>query len=225
MDDAHYAHLQLKSAQEKHAREIELHRRAAAGDQTAKNALEAPELATKARSLASKLEDAASKGDGAAMVQLRQLAAGKVPGNSTATTTAAPARPAAANRITRDDVGAARITARAKERSRWATVFASEHSRGRERGCVALLTSDKNWSAEQIVANLPELPRDREGANSGARAAAADAVWDHANAINQRDHADGGTATPGASGPAADSADAVWDRARAIVDSTKAKAN
>lgn len=36
----------------------------------------------------------------------------------------------------------------------------SEPSKGRERGCVALLTSDSNWSAEQIVSNLASLPTD-----------------------------------------------------------------
>lgn len=76
---------------------------------------------------------------------------------------------------------AAEASATKAERERFAKVFASPHSRGRERGCISLLTSAKGWTAAAIIAELPHLPTDAEIArNDPAAKARAAAVWDRA---------------------------------------------
>ncbi|GGC26871.1 hypothetical protein GCM10011371_13070 [Novosphingobium marinum] len=112
-----------------------------------------------------------------------------------------------ANRYTGADLAMTRYSAEAAatkaERERFAKVFASPHSRGRERGCVSLLTSAKGWTAAAIIAELPHLPTDAEIArNDPAAKARAAAVWDRAYA------------TDATNAKAADKAPAdVWSRA------------
>lgn len=101
--------------------------------------------------------------------------------------TATPARPAA------PAVNASAIAAKATaaERVRWATVFASAHSKGRERGCVALLTASNNWPASAIVANLPAISTDADTAQAlaAARQAEINTSWAQANAKIGNHHA------------------------------------
>ena len=149
--------------------ETDLLRRALAGDQKAKNEIEAKDLLAKADRAALDLRHRASNGDQAAMNQLRQLANGMA---------AAGVRPTASS-PSPAAVGIARTAAAKAERKRWADVFASEHAKGREHGCAALLANDKGWSAAQIIAELPSLPTDSERA-AGERRANADAAWNRA---------------------------------------------
>lgn len=76
-------------------------------------------------------------------------------------------------------VTGAASTARREERQRWERVFASEHSRGRERGCATLLSCDANYSADAILKQLAHLPTDGEQAAKSS-AAKSDAIWDRA---------------------------------------------
>lgn len=98
---------------------------------------------------------------------------------------AAPARtlaktiPAAAAKISPPAISSARFTQAdmdravasavaantATERGRIASVFANEASYGRERGCITLLTSPKNFSTAMINTNLADMPRDNPRAN------------------------------------------------------------
>ena len=70
--------------------------------------------------------------------------------------------------------------ARSEERARFAAVFASDASKGRERACVTLLSAPQNWSASAIVAELPHLPKDADLAADAARKKQAEiaASWD-----------------------------------------------
>lgn len=56
------------------------------------------------------------------------------------------------------------------ERKRFSDVFASAHSRGRERVCAELLTGSKTWSSKEIIAQLPHLPTDEERSSRAANA-------------------------------------------------------
>jgi len=93
----------------------------------------------------------------------------------------------AAQTVSPAQIHTAANQARAAERARWSTVFASEHSRGRERGCVSLLTAADGWSVSQIVAKLQSLPTDERLADDAraakhqASAAMWDKVWDEIN--------------------------------------------
>lgn len=68
------------------------------------------------------------------------------------------------------------------ERARWAKVFASPASKGRERVCATLLAADKGWTADRIIAELPHLPTDQRASANDARS---DGVW--ANAWGARE--------------------------------------
>jgi|GEM_PF-3049890 len=82
------------------------------------------------------------------------------------------------------DVDKAAGKARAEERQRIKTVFASEHSKGRERLCATLLGAPDGWAASDITARLANMPDDRQFAAkiSAPANAAADAVWARASA-------------------------------------------
>ena len=141
--------------------ELQLHKAALAGDADAKRAIEAKELLAKADRLALDLRDKAMAGDSTAMANLRQLA------NGTAGKTSK-AWDANSNWHT---IALAKSDAVDKERERMAKVFASPASRGRERGCAALLTAEQGWSAAAITAQLPSLPTDAELAGKQGRGA------------------------------------------------------
>lgn len=113
-------------------------------------------------------------------------AASRGASGSTAPKISTPAAPA----INAAQVNAAAEQARKAERERWAAVFASSHSRGRERACVAALESPKNWSAAQIVATLPKLPTDAAAMAEiqADRARASASVWDQAIVANNPGH-------------------------------------
>ena len=153
--------------------ELQLRRRADAGDQNAKRKLEARRVIADADVKMSGLSRKARLGDKEALQTLRGFAAGKATAGGKQAS-----RPVSA----RADTERAASAARAAERQRWAAVFASEHSKGRERGCVALLTSDQNWAAATICAQLGTLPTDAELAVSASneRTKASVAVWDKA---------------------------------------------
>ena len=179
---------------------LENHRRAAQGDATAKREIEARDLLRAADEATSRLRERAAEGDQQAIATLRAIASGGAPATATS------ARPAG---LAQADVDRAVSAGVRRERERVAAVYASEHSKGRERGCAALLSSDKGWSAAQIIAELPNLPTDRENAarNPAAKARSA-AVWERAQALN--------SGQPVAADPKGHHAasDAVWDRTR-----------
>lgn len=104
-------------------------------------------------------------------------------------------------------------TARCVANARFATVVASPAAIGRARSCSILLSDARNLSAAEIVAQLPYLPDDRELARKD-EIAAADAVWDRANAesavrrgIPARQEANTAPMPP------LSASDAVWDKA------------
>ncbi|WP_126174362.1 hypothetical protein [Altericroceibacterium xinjiangense] len=189
---------------------MDLQRRALAGDQEASRTLEARDLLQQADAATGALRDRAAKGDRQAMETLRTIAGGK-----------APAAPAGSVKATTNtaamEAAFAAQNATSRERARMAEVFASPHSRGRERGCVTLLTADKGWSAARIVAHLSDLPTDRElHAASPAGRAASDAVW-------SKVHGSSSTASEAPKPKAeATGTDAVWNHANAAIGRTKA---
>lgn len=201
MDTSTYISHELSKADKRSKAEIELRDRALAGDTAAKRTLEARELLTQADKATIALRDRAVAGDAAAMATLRRIAGGTAPaaGNSA---------PAPAN--VSAQIATAAAQAKATERARWSQVFASQHSRGRERGCAAILSSGK-WTAEEIVRELPHLPTDAEAkAKSGATASkAAGDRWDKARAKVTK------PAEPSAPAAAAKAPDATdrWARA------------
>ena len=192
------------------AYQAQLHERANAGDTAAKREIEVENLRRSANANAEKLRDKASSGDTAAMESLRLLAKGGEPA-------ASPQAPAAQTGFSQAHVNNAVADGVKGERDRVATVFASEHSRGRERGCVALLTADKNWSAAEIVANLADLPTDKEGrANGPEDRQKADDVWNRANsAIGRVSETDAEDDAP------RETASDPWERAYNSVGRTK----
>ena len=147
----------------------------------------------------------ASMGDRVAMKRLEKIGEREPAANSAAISkptqaarkmTASP-RGAASPRFTASDVARADTTATKRERDRWATVMRSEHARGRERGCVALLTASRGWTAAQILAELPSLPTDQQSASSNpVTKARSDEVWGKVygktseDALSQPDAAD-----------------------------------
>lgn len=181
--------------------EIQLRDRALAGDQKAKCELEARQLRIDTDNVTRALHDKAARGDMAAMDSLRRIAAGRAPA-------AGGAAPAPANASAQ--IATAAAQAKATERARWTKVFASPHSRGRERGCAAILSSGK-WTAEEITRELPHLPTDAEAkAKSGATTSkAAGDRWDKARAKVTK------PAEPSAPAAAAEAPDATdrWARA------------
>lgn len=115
-------------------------------------------------------------------------------------------------RFTQAEVDRAASKARAEERGRISAVFASEHSRGRERLCATLLAASDGWAASDIVNRLPRLSTDAEFERKLAEPerARSDAAWDRANAKLR-----GGTAELDAAPTATQSrSDAMWDKAR-----------
>jgi hypothetical protein len=129
-----------------------------------------------------------------------------------------------APRITQSDVNGAyaRGVAQgiAQERTRVASVFAADASKGRERMCARLLTSPKGFSASSIIAELPNLGTDRSGSRGGsnvlartalvrgsgnpAKAKAASDAWDKIHAEMGAEGAGGSKSTKSAS--------AAWDQ-------------
>ena len=156
-----------------------LYQRAEAGDSNAKREIEVSNLRREADEAVSKLRDKAASGDPQAMSTLRRIANGSAP--------AAPA-PAIRTGHSQADLDKAAADARRAERARFHAVFASEHSRGRERACVDILTGGDNWTAGQVIAKLPNISTDRElAAKDPATMARSDAAWDKANAAIGRD--------------------------------------
>jgi hypothetical protein len=178
MKASNYPSLELAAARSKDL-ELDLHKRALAGDPKAKAEVEAKALRIDVDNATAALFDRARSGDRAAISAMRQIANGKAP---TTTSSAAPATV----EISRRDVERAEAVAVARERRRMAEVYASPHSRGRERGCATLLTADKGWSAAEIVKELPHLPMDAKRATAANRASS-DAVWERANASRGND--------------------------------------
>lgn len=121
----------------------------------------------------------------------RDRAAARAAGEPLPTVAAAApkARAPAAPKITGAHVQAAEDRGKSTERKRWADVFASEASRGKEQACATLLANSANWSAAQILKNLAAMPTDtaRADMQRAAKAKAGAAVWDRALAsINPR---------------------------------------
>lgn len=167
-----YDTMNLNSERKKHAEELDVHKRALAGDAKAKAKLEAKELLAKVDARTLDLKTRASEGDSAAMATLRAMASGST------STAAAPATRAASGGITRADVQRAEAAATMAERKRWADVFASDVSRGRERGCANVLAMPQGYSAATII---------NEARSSDAKArASSDSTWDKANAAAGR---------------------------------------
>lgn len=95
--------------------------------------------------------------------------------------------------ITSGQLQAAVNKAQVHESERWAAVFASEHSKGRERVCVSLLSNARRLSAAQIIAQLRKSPTD-DTVNSEAqaqRAKAVGSIWEAAVAANHPGHKPG----------------------------------
>ena len=156
---------------------LQLYQRAANGDKGAKREMEAAQLLRAANDATSKLRDRAAAGDQQAVASLQLIASGKAQHFAG---TAVPGAPV----FTGVDVARADAVALKRERARWEAVYASEHSRGRERGCAALLSNSRSWTSAQIIAELPHLPTDRENAaNDPAAKARADADWAKAHEI------------------------------------------
>lgn len=74
------------------------------------------------------------------------------------------------------DVQAERTSAATAERQRWATVFASDASKGRERHAATLLGCSDSFSAANIITALSKAPTDAQRDRAKASAAAGD-VW------------------------------------------------
>jgi len=112
-------------------------------------------------------------------------------------------------------------TATTRERERWAKVFGSVHSKGRERVCATLLSAPKGWSADAILAELPTLPTDQQQAGSTPAAmAAADASWDRAYGLA----ASSASTTPTAK-PTTSTADAAWAKAYGVAPTASSKSS
>lgn len=132
----------------------------------------------------------------------------------------APAKPAASAPVgltgfSQVDLDRAVAKARADERARIATVFASSASHGRERACATLLTSHSNFSGAAIAKELAHLPTDAEldREKRQARADTASAVWDHAIAANGYVKPVAAEQSPVARSAASD----AWERAIASI--------
>lgn len=109
--------------------------------------------------------------------------------------------------VTREREAAARKATEA-ECARWAAVFASPVSRGRERTAAEFLNS-LGWSAEKIINMLANVPTDTEltRRRAASKVATAQAVWDRAiKATNPEDSPQRKSDKPGA-------AQSIWDRA------------
>lgn len=132
-----------------------------------------------------------------------------------------PSKAPASPGFSQADLDAAFARGVRNERSRVSTVFASEHSRGRERGCAALLTASENWSASAIVQELPNLPTDQNlGASSSGRTSAE--RWERANAVAQANTCGFSAAADSTAQPQGKSAASRWDKANAKVGSATA---
>lgn len=147
-----------------------LYRLAHQGDEDAKRELEVRDFTRQANDRTFELRDKAVKGDKAALDELKLRGKG-TPAASTPAAKSSSASPA--------EVVLARSASTNAERARWVAVYASEHSKGRERCCATLLGADKGWSAAEIIKQLPELPTDREHAAKSSQAIS-DAVWERA---------------------------------------------
>lgn len=132
----------------------------------------------------------------------------------------------------------ARAAAMQSERERWATVMASEHAKGREKGCRRLLSAPQHWPAAQIIRHLPHLPTD-QAISAEENRQRSDTVWDRARAqvegarylhnpaaqdilAAQRKASPVDAGSNGARTTEA-RADAVWDRARASANGRPAR--
>lgn len=128
----------------------------------------------------------------------------------------------AANRFTQADIDQAVAKARDEERARVAMVFAAPGSHGRERVCATLLSSPKGFSGSLIVAELAQMPTDREqgGVARNDVAAAGDDPWERIYATaaqpETREHPGGGDVWTRAYGtsprPTAEQSDAANGR-------------
>lgn len=132
---------------------------------------------------------------------------------------AASTAPGPASSASQANVLSAVSLAVSRERSRISAVYASPASKGRERGCATLLSSDKGWSASVIVAQLPLLPTDKaQEADKRKRGnAKADAVWDRANANIGRTAPPKSSAQSNAAPAAAAASADPWERAYARI--------
>ena len=116
--------------------------------------------------------------------------------------------------FTQGDRDIAAYKATAAERRRVAAVFASAHSRGRERICATLLSHEKGWSAAEIIKQLPHLGMDTEtsakAANAGKISAEALAVWGAVLAQSSEDKGAAGSSKPTTG---RSEVSALWERA------------
>lgn len=159
--------------------------------------------------------------------RMRQHAASS-PSSTARSGAAASAKPTAASGVTRytaAEVAAARASGIAAERARAQAVFDCPASRGRERGCAALLTSVQGWSAATIVAQLASLPTDQQiasgaalppPAGSSSGQSTSDAVWDRARAASKPQSTPGEDTGAPVSHAGTRSPDAAWDRAGSL---------
>lgn len=159
--------------------ELRLLRAARAGDTKAQRELETQDLLREASSHAEKLRNRAVGGDAAALVSLRRLASGHRH-IGTKPSQAASVRSAG---DTKTKISAAR----ADERERIRRVFAAEASKGRERLCASILTASEGYTAEEIIAKLPDLATDNQIAAQVQtdKTELTSAVWERARAKTQ----------------------------------------
>lgn len=137
--------------------------------------------------------------------------------------TPTPAQPQQAT--AKPTIDAAVAKARADASTRFVTVMASPASAGRQRVCSILLGHARNFSAAEIVKQLPHMPTDRDLAaqDVAKKVAAADAVWDRINAQASARLGLPAREVRSAPTPSQAAADAVWDKANGLARQESAK--
>lgn len=100
----------------------------------------------------------ASAGHPAALAAQSPMTAAAPPAARKVAKSPSPARPL----ITATDLSNAAAQALTGECQRWKSVFASEHSKGRERICARLLGHSSRMTAQKIISELATLPTDEQ---------------------------------------------------------------
>lgn len=120
------------------------------------------------------------------------------------------AKPAANASLVRAQTAEAEKRGVARERARFAAVFASSASRGRERLCADILTAPEGWTSTEILQKLPGMKTDAQMKvkNTNAAHASTDSIWDRAYSKGSKD-------AQVEAKPASATSDTVWDKARA----------
>ena len=139
---------------DKEARELDIAKKALAGDATAKRTLEARELLLKADQATADLRDRAINGDTGAMTTLRNIGAGKAPSAPAASTGSSIPSFVVVDHAVKAAVG--------REQQRWAKVLRADAARGKEGACIGILTMAENYPAETIIAKLPQVSMDAQ---------------------------------------------------------------